>query len=52
MRTPTRSCIAGTAAATLATLLGSVLLAAPASADRTFHTERYGLTSVAGAPLR
>lgn len=47
----TRSCVAASAA-TLATLLGSALLAAPASADRTFHTSRYELTSVVGAPLR
>ena len=48
----TRPCVTTTATATLATLLGSALLAAPASADRTFHTTRYQLTSVAGAPLR
>ena len=49
---PTRSCVAATAAATLAALVGPALLAAPASADRTFHTKRFELTSVAGAPLR
>lgn len=52
MRAPTRLSIAATAAATLATLLGSTLLAAPASADRTFHTSRYELIPVDGAPLR
>jgi len=52
MRAPVRSCIAASAVTTLATLLGSVLVATPASADRTFHTSRYELTSVAGAPLR
>ena len=52
MRAPTRLSIAATAAATLATLLGCALLAAPASADRTFHTSRYELIPVDGAPLR
>lgn len=52
MPAPTRSRVAATAATTLATLLGSALFATPASADRTFHTERYELNSVAGAPLR
>ncbi len=52
MPAPTRSCVAATAAGTLAMLVGSTLLAAPASADRTFHTTRFELSSVAGAPLR
>jgi hypothetical protein len=52
MPAPIRSCVAATAATALATLLGSALLAAPASADRTFHTTRYELIPVAGAPLR
>lgn len=52
MNAPVRSCVAATAATALATVLGSSLLAAPASADRTFHTTRYELIPVGGAPLR
>ena len=49
MPAPTRPCVV---AALVATLVSPALLAAPASADRTFHTTRYELTAVAGAPLR
>lgn len=49
MNAPNRLGIAGTAAATM---LGSALFAAPAAADQTFHTSRYELIPVAGAPLR
>lgn len=52
MPAPVRTRVAAAAATTLATLIGSTLLAGPASADRTFHTERYELVSTAGAPLR